>query len=101
MSRQDYFIQGWKRNKIYPDFVFTKQDEQNTDDYSNIFVIETKGLHLKNEDTDYKKNVFDLCNEIGSKKGWKEINSEFGEKGMEFKVIFEDEWKKRIHEIFG
>lgn len=101
LSRQDYFIQGWKKNKIYPDFVFTKQDEQNADDYSNIFVIETKGVHLKNEDTDYKKNVFDLCNKIGSKKEWKEINSEFGEKGIEFQVIFEDEWKQRIHEIFG
>ena len=101
LSRQNYFIQGWKKNKIYPDFVFTKQDEQNVDDYSDIFVIETKGIHLKNEDTDYKKNVFDLCNEIGSKKEWKEINSEFGEKGIEFQVIFEDEWKQRIHEIFG
>lgn len=101
LSRQDYFIQGWKKNKIYPDFVFTKQDEQNADDYSNIFVVETKGVHLKNEDTDYKKNVFDLCNKIGSKKEWKEINSEFGEKGIEFQVIFEDEWKQRIHEIFG
>lgn len=101
LSRQDYFIQGWKKNKIYPDFVFTKQDEQNAYDYGNIFVIETKGVHLKNEDTDYKKNVFDLCNKIGSKKEWKEINSEFGEKGIEFQVIFEDEWKQRIHEIFG
>jgi type III restriction enzyme len=101
ISRQNYFLQGWKKNKIYPDFVFTKQDEQNADDYGNVFVIETKGVHLKNEDTDYKKNVFDLCNKIGSKKEWKEINSEFGEKGIEFQVIFEDEWKQRIHEIFG
>ena len=101
ISRQNYFLQGWKKNKIYPDFVFTKQDEQLTDDYSKIFVVETKGIHLKNEDTDYKKNVFDLCNKIGSKKEWKEINSEFGEMGIEFQVIFEDEWKQRIHEIFG
>ena len=101
MSRQDYFIQGWKKNKIYPDFVFTTQDEKQPDDYNNIFVIETKGIHLKNEDTDYKKNVFELCNEIGSKTEWKKINSEFGEKGIEFQVIFEDEWKQKIHEIFG
>ncbi len=101
MSRQDYYIQGWKKNKIYPDFVFTTKEEQKDNDYNDIYVIETKGIHLKNEDTDYKKNVFELCNEIGSKKEWKEINSEFGEKGIEFQVIFEDEWKKRIHEIFG
>lgn len=24
LSRQDYFVQGWKKNRIYPDFVFGK-----------------------------------------------------------------------------
>lgn len=99
LSRQDYFIQGWKRNKIYPDFIFTETDEKGRD-FSKVYVVETKGIHLKNEDTDYKKSVFKFCNELGTKKEWKELNKEFS-KGIEFQVIFENEWKKKINEIFG
>jgi hypothetical protein len=29
-------------------------------------LIETKGVHLKNENTDYKKSVFDFCNKLGA-----------------------------------
>jgi type III restriction enzyme len=66
-----------------------------------VYVIETKGLHLKNEDTDYKKNVFDFCNKLGHQKDWQELNLEFGTNRIEFQVIFEDEWKAKINEIFG
>lgn len=58
MSRQDYHIQGWKRNKVYPDFIAAnkKKDE---DEYDTVYVLETKGIHLKdNPDTTYKKDVF-------------------------------------------
>jgi type III restriction enzyme len=57
ISRQDYFLQGWKK-KVYPDFIFSEIDSIVQDDYSKVFVVEAKGIHLKNEDTDYKKNVF-------------------------------------------
>ena len=62
--RKDYFVQGWKRGRIYADFIFTlKADEPNTHDaFHQVFVMETKGLHLKRtEDTDYKRAVFHLC----------------------------------------
>lgn len=100
LSRQDYCIQGWRKNKIYPDFIFTKVDGTGRD-YSTIFVVETKGVHLKEfEDTKYKRNVFRFCNELGEKVEWKELNKEFS-KGIEFQVIDEKEWKKRINEIFA
>ena len=101
LSRQDYFVQGWKKYKIYPDFIFTDTDEKEQDDYNKVYVVETKGLHLKNEDTDYKKSVFDFCNQLGQQKDWQELNLEFADKRVEFQVIFEDEWKRRINEIFG
>jgi len=101
LSRQDYYIQGWKKYKIYPDFIFTDTDTKQKDDYSKVFVIETKGLHLKNEDTDYKKNIFDFCNRLGQEKDWRELNLEFAKKRIEFQVIFEPEWQKRINQIFG
>lgn len=100
LSRQDYFIQAWKKNRIYPDFVFSKSDKAGRD-FSKVFVVETKGVHLRgSEDTTYKKNVFKFCNELGQQKEWKELNKEFS-KGIEFQVISEEEWQKRINDIFG
>ena len=101
LSRQDYYIQGWKKHKIYPDFIFADANDKKQDDYKKIYVVETKGLHLKNEDTDYKNNVFDFCNRLGQQKDWRELNLEFAKKRIEFQVIFEDEWKARINKIFG
>jgi len=101
LSRQDYYIQGWKKHRIYPDFIFADTDDKKQDDYNKIYVVETKGLHLKNEDTDYKNNVFDFCNRLGQQRDWRELNLEFAKKRIEFQVIFEDEWKARINKIFG
>lgn len=98
LSRQDYFVQGWKKHRIYPDFIFTDNDEGKKD-YSKVFVVETKGVHLKNEDTDYKKNVFEFCNKLGERKDWKELNLEFADRKFEFQVVFGDEWEKRINEF--
>ena len=100
LSRQDYYLQGWKKHKIYPDFIFANTNEKRTD-YNTVYVVETKGTHLKNEDTDYKKNVFDFCNRPGRQKDWRELNLEFAQKKFEFQVIFGDEWKARINKIFG
>ena len=102
MSRQDYHIQGWKKNKIYPDFVATKApallERAGVEvDYDTVFVLETKGIHLKNEDTKYKQDVFTLCNELGAKKAWKELFDEFPDHDFEFQVVFEDEWQNKIN----
>jgi type III restriction enzyme len=102
MSRQDYHIQGWKKNKIYPDFVAAKATSPSEislgeADYDTVFVLETKGIHLKNEDTKYKQDVFTLCNELGAKKAWKELFDEFPDHDFEFQVVFEDEWQNKIN----
>jgi len=100
LSRQDYYIQGWRKNKIYPDFIFTKADDTGRD-FSTVYVVETKGVHLREfEDTKYKRSVFKFCNDLGKKVEWKELNKEFS-KGIEFQVIDEKEWQRRINEIFS
>ncbi len=100
MSRQDYHIQGWKKNKIYPDFLATDKEE-NQEDYGTVYVLETKGIHLRNEDTKYKQDVFALCNELGARKAWKELFDEFPDHDFEFQVVFEDEWQKKINELLS
>jgi type III restriction enzyme len=100
ISRQDYHVQGWKRHKIYPDFIASGKGNKKTE-YDSVYVLESKGVHLKNEDTTYKKNVFDLCNDIGIKVKWNELGLDFPEQKFEFQVIFGDEWKSAINKIFS
>ena len=98
--RKDFHIQGWQRNKIYPDFIAAKKSKTEKDNYDTVYVLETKGVHLKaNEDTRYKQNVFTLCNELGAKKAWTELFDEFPNHDFEFQVVFEDEWQNKINEL--
>jgi type III restriction enzyme len=101
LSKANYFVQGWKKGKIYPDFIFTEKDETDELDYSKIHIVETKGIHLKNEDTQYKQDIFKLCNELGRETSWNELGLEFGDKKIEFQVIFGNEWEKKINELFA
>jgi type III restriction enzyme len=98
--RKDFHIQAWQRHKIYPDFIAAKKDTKQPDEFDTVYVLETKGMHLKeNEDTKYKKNVFALCNEIGAKKPWKELFDEFPDHNFEFQVVYQDEWQNEINRI--
>ena len=100
IARADYYVQGWKQHKIYPDFIAAKEDKKNKTDYSKVYVLETKGVHLKNEDTAYKKSIFEICNEHANKKPWGELELEFSQKEFEFQVVFDDVWRKRVNELF-
>jgi len=99
MSRQDYAIQGWRKHRIYPDFIVADAGPERSD-YAKVYVVETKGVHLKNEDTDYKKNVFTLCNKLAEEKSWTELGLEFPDKKIRFEVVFEDEWKRKLNALF-
>lgn len=48
----DYGLQGWRRGRIYPDFLFAIKRNGQSGEY---IALETKGDHLQNEDTDYKR----------------------------------------------
>jgi type III restriction enzyme len=65
-----------------------------------VVVLETKGVHLKNEVTKYKQDIFAICNEFGKQTPWKELESEFPHKEVEFQVVFDDEWKQKVLEEF-
>ena len=55
-QRGDYYIQGWRRNRVWPDFVAMAGE---TAGKPHILVFETKGKHLQgNDDTEYKKRLF-------------------------------------------
>ena len=101
-SRQDYHIQGWRKNKIFPDFITAESKLSDNSEFDKVFVLETKGIHLKaNDDTKYKENVFELCNQLGAKKAWKDLSVEFANHDFEFQVVFEDEWQNEINKLFS
>jgi type III restriction enzyme len=54
VARTQYGLQGWRKEKVYPDFVFVRTEH---DGKPLLVVMETKGAHLKNDDTDYKRRL--------------------------------------------
>ncbi|PSR23869.1 MAG: restriction endonuclease subunit R [Sulfobacillus acidophilus] len=100
---RDYFsVQGWRKNRIWADFIAAKRSEHHPDDYDTIYVLETKGDQLAgNLDTQYKKQVFALCNELGKKITWTELGLEFPNRQVQFQVVMEDEWERVINELFA
>jgi hypothetical protein len=53
VARSQYGLQGWRRHRVYPDFVFALT---HTDGAQRMVLLETKGLQLAGSiDTDYKQ----------------------------------------------
>ena len=103
-ARKDYYVQGWKRGRIYADFIITlRPDEASADDeYHQVFVMETKGIHIKQSaDTDYKRSMFDICTEHASKKDWAKFVPAMRNKVMRFEIVDEDEWEQRLNAMLG
>lgn len=60
VARAQYGIQGWRRAKIYPDFIFAVQDKGKG---ARITILETKGDQLDNLDTAYKRDLLVFLSE--------------------------------------
>ncbi len=103
-ARKDYYVQGWRRGRIYADFVFTLQpDEPEADDeFRQVFVVETKGLHITGSpDTTYKRGVFDICSEHAAKRNWADFVPAMRNKVVNFEVVDEDEWERRLNSMLA
>jgi len=100
IPRRGHYVQGWQKPRIYADFIFTTNAGDKRD-YRNVFVLETKGLHLKNENTKYKQSVFALCNRHAQRKSWNELVPAMRNKEISYQVIFQDEWEKRLNELLA
>ena len=96
VARTQYGLQGWKRAKIYPDFIFAVQ---RSDASKRVVVLETKGNQLDNLDTAYKREVltflsknfaWDQTPAIGEL----ELTSE-GET-VECALVMMDEWRAKL-----
>ena len=56
-QRGEYYLQGWKRGRIYPDFVAMTNEIAGV---TRVLIFDTKGEHLAgNLDTEYKQKVLE------------------------------------------
>ena len=89
-----YNINGWQPRKIYPNFVDTKKNSEEAEDFNHVFVMETKDNHLKGkENTIYKQNLLNLCND----KTWQELGENFDSKKFTFQTIYQDEYEQMLN----
>ncbi|GGB29431.1 DEAD/DEAH box helicase [Allosediminivita pacifica] len=99
VARSQYGIQGWKKAKIYPDFIFAVQT---TGEAKKITVLETKGDQLDNLDTAYKRDVLDFLSghfawDDATPAGELELVKNNGET-VEGTLILMSDWKTKLPE---
>ncbi len=92
-AKQEYAIQGWRRHKVYPDFIACRTDKK-------LLILETKGIHLKgNEDTNYKKRLlYAIENTYRSAIDRGEMKT-IGEPPATYRILFENNWREEMSNI--
>jgi type III restriction enzyme len=96
VARRQYGIQGWRKAKIYPDFIFAVQRDGES---RRITVLETKGDQLDNLDTAYKREALSFLSDHFQ---WDEATSvgelELVNKGetVEGTLILMSDWKAKL-----
>ena len=98
VAKSGYGLQGWRRNRVYPDFVFAKTER---DGRPTLVVLETKGLFLKNEDTGYKQRLFAALtaaysDERLTRRGELELIGENGRRVV-CDLVFDENWKNTLN----
>src|SRR5262249_4220315 len=63
VARATYALQGWRRDRVYPDFVFGVRK----DAVDQLVVLETKGDHLGGQDTTYKRELLSVLSDAYSR----------------------------------
>lgn len=102
VARTQYGLQGWRKPKIYPDFIFAVQRKKGE---ARITVLETKGDQLDNLDTAYKRNLLYFLSEnfAWSKTlpaGSLELLKDNGET-VECSLVLMSEWKVKLPELLN
>ncbi len=92
-ARQQYSLQGWRRQRVYPDFVACRQGD------GILLILETKGVHLKgNEETGYKKKLLETL-EAAYNAALDRGEMKVCEPPAVFRMMFEDRWKEQVGEL--
>lgn len=102
---ENFTIQGYKRTRIYPDFVVQSRFEGKP--MNRVLVIESKGQHLEgNRDTDYKRKVATYFERAGKRVTWQQLGEEFKDHVFRFQVLDERQelgrqWVDELSELLA
>lgn len=100
VARAQAGLQGWKRHKVYPDFVFALDQR----DGRTLVLLETKGLHLQGQDTGYKHALLERLTEAyrderGARVGALELTG--GERdSVVCDLVFDEAWQGRLAKAY-
>jgi type III restriction enzyme len=98
----EYSIQGWKREKIYPDFLVKLETDK--DGVERLYFIESKGNQLEgNKDTDYKQKLFNIINAAlaGNVKPKGEFTLADSKEEISFHMVFESRWENDLNKLLA
>ena len=102
VAKTQYGLQGWRRHKVYPDFVFGLVSSEGK---SQVVLIETKGLHLAgSSDTTYKQALLNRLSQAFVDERVMRVG-ELVLEGVESQsvscdLIFEDAWRGQIDQRY-
>ena len=89
-----YNIQAWRKNRIYPDFIIAKQNDEGK--LELVYILESKGDQLaENLDTKYKELVFQKMTETSQEN--KSIQKFFH---YDFQLVPQSETRSAIRKLF-
>ena len=98
-AKQGYFLQGWRSDRVYPDFIACVQRGETGP--QRICIFETKGQHLEgNSDTTYKQKLIETLETAyrnATQHGTMDIATP-NNKTMSFRMLFEDSWYETLNE---
>jgi type III restriction enzyme len=103
VARSQYALQGWRREKLYPDFICAVQRGDGT---SRIAVLEMKGEHLAgNKDTEYKRAVVQMMSQnfawnLTVPAGELELVHRNG-KSVVCELVLMTEWRTKLPELIA
>lgn len=101
----NFMIQGYKRPRIYPDFVVQEKHEGKA--MHRVLVVESKGAHLEgNPDTTYKRKVSSYFNRAGKQVTWQQLGEGFKDHLFRFQVLDEAQdhgrnWQDELKEAIA
>ncbi len=92
-QRGGYYLRGWRQQRIYPDFIAMGGNGKG----GHVFVFETKGGHLDNQDTEYKGSLFDALQ--GAFNDWGEMQVRDGPMKGTFKLVFDGKFEEALADL--
>lgn len=100
--KQGYFLQGWRRDRVFPDFIACLQRSETGS--QRLCLFETKGQHLEgNSDTTYKQQLIETLETAyrnATQHGTMNITAP-NDKTMSFRLLFEDSWYETVNETIA